>query len=308
MVEVISYPKISALSYIEKFLHPTTTVVVQEKLDGSNVGIRRVDGQLVLQSRTTIINPAAPGMFAPFVTWALANEQLSQLREGVVLYGEFVNNQGKIRYAEKQPFVLFDVFHLPAGQDIYGFYAAPNDLPRFAANFELALVPTIYSGSWGDLPTPLDALVANMTDKQEGVVVKAYHASRRWENPDTGASGVNYLPILAGKVVRDAFKETSTPRTALRGQADTALDSIAEALVTPARVRKAVLRVVENGGDAERAHTAIPFVSKDAHDEDVDLIKEMLFKAYWKPIGNRIARRTVDLHPAALQELAATAA
>lgn len=294
---VISYPKIRALHYIEHLLKPDTHVVIQEKLDGSNVGIRNVNGELVIQSRTTVIDQSNPGMFRPVVEWANQHPHLATLSKDAALYGEMAVNQGKIKYDEKVPFVLFDVLDLMTNQ---------FDDPTWWANeLNVPVVTTLYRGPWGDMAFSEQSLRSSIGENQEGFVIKAYDITERWENPETGATGEVHHPLLGGKIVRDDFKEIKVSQTTMKDSKERGIEAIADMLVTDARVRKATQRVLEEGGDHTKGHLVIGKVAKDAHDEDEALVKDQLFKAYWPQINRLIAQRTLELHPSVVRELAA---
>src|SRR5688500_16337482 len=113
-MDVIKYPSVEALTKVVQFFDEQQPWVrIEEKIDGSNVAIRLVDGQLVLQSRTQIIDQSTPGMFKKFVDWAVANVGIFE--PDFIYYGEMVGN-GKLRYPDAPPFLLFDVFDSLTGE------------------------------------------------------------------------------------------------------------------------------------------------------------------------------------------------
>src|SRR3990167_7794184 len=89
--------------------HP---VVVQEKLDGSQLSFRVVDGALFIRSKGAVIDPENPAdLFAPAVRWILNNQ--SELVPGWTYRAEAISkpkhNTLVYSRAPESGFVLFDV-------------------------------------------------------------------------------------------------------------------------------------------------------------------------------------------------------
>jgi hypothetical protein len=311
---VLEYPKIRALHYIEGDLSPEQHVVVQEKLDGSNVSILVRDGQFVLQSRTTIIDPTNPGMFKPFVTYVEQNKDAlsTYLKEGDAIYGEMVQNQGKIQYPITQAFAIFDIGHVSpepvpgrrADASSFDAHYIPYSyqiINELAVHIGATAAQLLWAGAWRDFPR--DAKISEWinSEKSEGIVIKAYDVDMQWMDDDGTIKG-HYFPILGGKVVRDDFRELATPLKNPK-RSNVPLEFIAQSLVTQARVDKATRRVQENGGDWTKADQVIKAVLKDAHDEDESYIKDMMFKALWGKMGADVAKKVLELHPASVEAL-----
>lgn len=307
----LEYVKIRNISYVEKDIPRDAQVEVQVKYDGSNVAVRKHEGSLILQSRTQFIDIQAPGMFKPFVDWVSEHvEQLNaNLIDGAIAYGEMLSNQGKIKYPQKVPFVLFDFGLIkkhpnpnhpqPDSFDArYMSFFPPFD--NDAARFGSSVVDTWWRGAYKDLP--LETLKARLTDEHEGFVIKAYDVTTRWQNPETGESGEHFYPLLAGKVVREDYQELKTGKTAMK-KVDDPLAEIADRVVTLPRVRKAVMRVLEEGGDYTKPHLVISKVAKDTHDENADDVKEWLWKAYWPKMHSLFAKKALELHAQVLDEM-----
>ncbi len=300
---VIEYPKIAQLPRVAEFLEQHKwPVYVQEKVDGSNVAIRFVNGELVLQSRTTIIDQEKPQMFAKFVAWAkdhFTDEQRQELEEqDVVLYGEMVGN-GKLKYdPATPPFLLFDI----RKNDFFGMpmFVPTSYLPSWGRTYNIPVIKTEWSGRFDQLENA-ESLIRTSeygTIEAEGIVIKAFDVTCWYTRAD--GEVIKYTePILAAKVVREDFKETRAPKRALGEVADP-LGAIAEAVVTDARLRKAQQRAEEEGKyDPQRPHTLIPYVARDIHEEEEEYIKSLLFKAYWKGINKCIAQKVIELSSSA---------
>jgi hypothetical protein len=286
-IPVIKYPSVEALSKVVQFFDESKPWVrIEEKIDGSNVSIRFDDGQLVLQSRTQIIDQSAPTMFKKFVDWAVAN--VDKFDHDRIYYGEMVGN-GKLRYPDAPPFLLFDVYHRKHDEwvmllDGHEWLGIP-------------VVKALYEGPWQSYEHVQSFMgKSSYADVEaEGVVVKAFNVPCWYINRASGER-VDYIDkMLAGKLVRESYQETKAPKTKLDSQPDP-LYAIAEALVTEARIQKAAQRLQEEGRyDPSKPHTLIPIVAQDVAKEDFEYVKELLFSAYWKPLSRNIAKVVVNL-------------
>lgn len=290
MVDVIKYPSVESLTKVNPFFEATDKVVwIQEKIDGSNVGIlwTEEDG-LVIQSRTTIIDQSSPGMFKKVVDWAVANVDKFQDHFGYLFYGEMPGN-GKLRYPDAPPFIVFDIFYPQTNTWLF-----PDVIAR---DMGIPYASFLYEGGYHSIEHVQSFIGQSQFGDVtvEGVVVKSFEVPCWYENKTTGETMHYTAPLLAGKVVREDYKETKAPKTNLAHVVDP-LYAIAEALVTPARLQKAVQRLQEEGRyDPDKPHLLIPIVSQDVHKEDQDYVKELLFNAYWKQLGRSIAQRTIEL-------------
>lgn len=88
-------------------------VIVQIKLDGSNVGVARVNGELVPLMRAGYTALSSPYvMHHMFHEWAMENEhKFSFLKEGERIAGEWLAQAHGTRYhLPHDPFVPFDIF------------------------------------------------------------------------------------------------------------------------------------------------------------------------------------------------------
>lgn len=309
MSDVIEYPKVVALSKLhEFFLHHDSLVVVTEKVDGSNVAVRVVDEQLLLQSRTTKIDQNNPGMFRPFVEWAQQAFVAGCFKElelfsDTIYYGEMIGN-GKIKYKENVPFLMFDAVSVGETAMAQPYETWDGSPHLTAQQYNIPFISPLYEGTYQGLLALVDGDISRLATHwtsafsdapMEGVVVKACDVTC-WYTRAADGEVVKYTePLLAGKVVREDYKETRAPKRALDQVVDP-LAAIAESLVTEARLQKAIQRAQEEGKyDSLRPHTLIPYVARDVHDEDMTLVHELLERAYWKPLNSAIAKRVVQL-------------
>jgi hypothetical protein len=88
-------------------------VIVQEKLDGSNVGVARLDGMLFPLSRAGYLAGSSPyEQHWRFAEWVYANQDrfMLVLQDGERLCGEWLMQAHGTRYSLKhEPFVAFDL-------------------------------------------------------------------------------------------------------------------------------------------------------------------------------------------------------
>lgn len=287
MTELIPYPKSVALDKVEQALEGKV-VRIEEKIDGSNVGIHKVDDELILQSRNLILDKDKPGSFSKFVAWVKEHEAglLEYMHDGELWYGETVG-MGKLRYPNAPPFILFDILHASKEWSKRAHFPPNIDI-------NIPLYVGLYQGI-EHVRSFLGPSQYNGAIEKEGVVVKATNVTLSYTNKTTGETMFYTEPLLVAKLVREDYKEVKAPVSNLANVADP-LDKIAESVVTSARVDKAIQRLEEEGRyDRDKPHQLIPIVAKDVHDEEQDLIKDLLFQAYWKSLTRKMAALTVEL-------------
>ncbi len=90
-------------------------VIVQEKLDGANVGVLKMDGRLIPLTRAGYEASTSPmQQFQMFCDWVRENEQVfdSILLEGERIVGEWLVMAHGTRYKLRhEPFVAFDIMY-----------------------------------------------------------------------------------------------------------------------------------------------------------------------------------------------------
>lgn len=170
------------------------TVVVEEKIDGANVGISfDSSGSLQLQNRGEFIRAGAHPQFEPL--WAWAYERLAELRELLgntcILFGEWCFAVHTIEYgALRDWFVAFDIYSRPDK----AFYSVGRR-NRVLEPLSIEIVPEIDRGRF-DLDELLPLLEQESRYgrvEMEGIVVR--------EIVDGKWSGIR------GKIVRPRFLE-----------------------------------------------------------------------------------------------------
>ena len=265
-----SYPKVFAIGHRavqDLFLDP---VVVQEKVDGSQISFGTFDGVLKIRSKGAEIVPDAPEkMFAKGVETIAAIAPL--LTGGWTYSGEYIRTpKHNVLAYDRVPrghIVLFDVRY---GDEQYH---TPHDVMVEAERLGLEVVPTLFEGVI-DSPEKLVVLLETQSilggQKIEGVVVKNY--KRFGEDKKA----------LMGKYVSEAFKEVHKGewRAANPTKADV-VQSIIAGLRTPARWQKAVQHLRDRGellGEPRDIGALIKEVQEDTISECEAEIKELLYR------------------------------
>lgn len=156
-----------------------TDVVVEEKLDGANLGLSLApDGGLRAQNRGQYLAEPHAGQFARLPAWlAQHGEALRQvLTPELIVFGEWCAARHSLDYAALPDwFLLFDVYERGAGR--FWSSARRNAL---AASAGLVTVPRLADGP--QTVASLKALVATQASRYrpgplEGVVIRQESAS-----------------------------------------------------------------------------------------------------------------------------------
>jgi len=249
-------------------------IVVQEKLDGSQVSFGIFDDTLHIRSRKVPVYIADPGMFKPLVEHLVKIQ--GWLRHEVVYRGEFFAGprQNTLKYgrAPLGHLVLFDME--------YG-----NGTARYETDYDVLCVAAEDIGvdvvpQYGIIAAPPTPQQLNewkereslLGGKIEGVVLKNYNAIDRDGK------------VLMAKFVSSDFRETHSKEWKKQNpsQGDV-IALIIEQVRTEARWRKAVQHLRENGtlaGEARDIGNLIKEVQADIRSEAADEIKEMLWQAF----------------------------
>jgi len=94
------------------------SLIIEEKIDGTNVGIHFSDGQLMLQCRGHLISEGMHCQYDLFKQWTVVKQNLLQERLGeqFILYGEWMYAKHSIYYCElPHYFFEFDIYDKQAG-------------------------------------------------------------------------------------------------------------------------------------------------------------------------------------------------
>lgn len=155
-------------------------VVVEEKLDGANVGLSLApDGSLRAQNRGQYLSEPHAGQFARLPAWLVQHGEALRtvLKPHLILFGEWCAARHSLDYAALPDwFLLFDVYDRDSGR----FWSTVRR-NALAAQVELKTVPQVMRGK-----TTLKALTQTVTTTSssyrdgplEGVVIRS--ESKEW--------------------------------------------------------------------------------------------------------------------------------
>lgn len=289
------YPSIERLDKAVHLFTPETDIIVQEKLDGSNFGFYYKNGDIIFQSRNNCLGENPDKMFQPAIDSVrlgldVAFDKLENYQD-YVFYGEALGN-GKIKYDTPTKFVLYDVYNREIDE-----WLTDEKVTDLAYRLGFATVHVIYAGKWQGFDHIKSLLGKSYYgDAQaEGVVVKAYYLQGTYTDKETGDVGTYTIPYYMGKLVTAEYQEFNKTKTAI-DEVDDPLSVIAQQFVTQARIDKAIARLIEQGNTEYKPHDIVAEVNRDVKKEEADTIKEQLFKAFWGPIGRRMAQGVLDLY------------
>lgn len=97
----------------------TSTLVIEEKVDGANIGISIQHGQLKIQNRGSYIEPGFADQFNVLWDWAYNKLSLFEkhLQEKYILFGEWCYAKHSIKYSRLPDFFIgFDLFDKDANK------------------------------------------------------------------------------------------------------------------------------------------------------------------------------------------------
>lgn len=276
-MRISTYPSIYNLGHkalIDLLAEP---VVVQEKIDGSQISFRRAfpneieDGQppLSIRSKGADLHIEAPDKMFQRGIQAIA-ERYSMLTPGWIYRGEYLmrpkHNALAYDRIPRDHVVLFDIDTLDQS------YLTPGELADEAARIAFEAVPVLYRGMIDDITffrTLLEATSMLGGAKVEGVVIKNYQRF----NLDHKA--------LMGKFVSEAFREIHGNEWKAANPSRTdVIQFLGSKIRTPARWAKAVQHLRE-AGKIEDAPRDIGLLFKEVPADIERECKEEIVEALW---------------------------
>mgnify|MGYP001593592837 CR=1 FL=1 len=271
-----SYPDIYNLGHraVEELL--SGPVVVQEKVDGSQLSFSVVNGVLEFRSKgREFFAATADKMFVPAVETVVAIAD--KLIPNAIYRGEALSKpkHNVLAYARVPigGIVLFDVEF--SGQH----YVVPEELADIAKSLGLEAVPLFHRGNIS--AEQIEALLSLTSflggTKIEGVVIKNY------------ARFTTDKKVMMGKYVSEVFKETH--KIEWKAGPDF-MTTVVNSLRTEARWQKSVQHLRDDGkleGSPRDIGPLIRAVLDDVLKEEQESLKDILFKHYWKEIAKGLS-------------------
>jgi len=294
MANLPAYSKVFALGHRNILGVLDDPVVVQEKIDGSQISFGLIDGEISIRSHGAQIYPEdPPKMFKKAVEEI--RKRSNVLREGYIYRGEYLSkpkhNTLAYERTPKDYIILFDI-----DRDGLCNYLSQEELKREATRIGFEVVPLFYQGK-----ATLDILKGFLSQESvlgkqpiEGVVAKNY-----------GMFTTNKKVAMA-KVVSKDFQEKH--QKSWRKENPTRSDIIVklvETYRTEARWAKALQHLKEEDrilGEPRDIGSLIAEVKRDVLEECEDEIKEELFKFFWDPIRRQITHGLPEWYKELLAE------
>jgi ATP-dependent RNA circularization protein (DNA/RNA ligase family) len=147
-------------------------VIIEEKVDGANVGIIRTKDNFRLQKRGSLVDTSEHEQYNRFKAWANENyEKIMSIPQNIIVYGEFMYAQHHIFY-DKLPdwFLVFEIYDTKMQK--YWDYWTRHE---FCESNGLAQAPLIFEG-FIDKSECIKIVpkVSKYGSKAEGMVIKKY--------------------------------------------------------------------------------------------------------------------------------------
>jgi len=276
-----AFPKINALGtkYVRDIFQDTVTI--EEKIDGSQIGFGRVDGELVIRSKGTILDQSNPdNLFQEGVAYIKSVAEL--IPDNMFFYGEYLKRprHNTICYDRipRHHITLFAVATLPDN-----FSSDRSTLEYWASKLDVEVIPHLFTGilhSKEELDHYMQSVSKLGGSKVEGIVIKNYQRGVQM-TPDY------VLPIMCAKLVSEEFKEVHRGRWKDEETQGGKLEKFYEGFRTPARWAKAVQHLRERGDLTETPKdigALFKEVSMDIEAEEGEFIKEQLYLMYRKEL------------------------
>lgn len=277
-----SYPKLYALGHRairDIFLDD---VVIEEKIDGSQLSFGVIGGELRVRSKGRQIDLDYPdSLFLEGVEYLKSIKH--KIRPEYIYWGEYLKKprHNVLAYSRipANHIIGFDIVYGPE------MYMLHEKKIAYFNELGLETVPLLYEGrvaNYENFHEFLDRVSCLGGQKIEGVVVKKYNRF----GPDGRA--------LMGKFVSEAFKEVARNTWVDKGGSNKGLiEKLISRYTTEARWNKAVQHLRELGLITDTPADIGPImkeVHKDIIEECGDEIKEELFSWAWKFIARGITR------------------
>lgn len=294
MSNIPSYSKVFALGHRQILGVLDNPVVVQEKIDGSQISFGLVNGELSIRSKgAQIYLEDPPKMFNKAIE--VISKRKDMLRDGYVYRGEYLSKPKHNTLAyERTPIdyiILFDI-----DKDGLCNYLPYSEVKQEAERIDFEVVPLFYEGK-----ATLDLLKSFLSRESvlggqliEGVVAKNY------------SMFTDDKKIAMAKVVSSDFQEKHQKSWKIQNPSRSdVVTSIVETFRTEARWNKALQHLKEEDkilGEPRDIGNLIAEVKRDVLDECGDEIKEVLFKFFWKTIERQITHGLPEWYKELLAE------
>ncbi len=277
-MKINSYPKVHNIGHPNISALFEGPVLIEEKLDGSQISFGDVDGLFIRSKRMDITN-AQDKMFQP------AAEIISGLSliPGLFYRGEYLRKEKHncLTY-NRTPKNMIALFDISRGPDVYMSY---EEKAEEAQRIGLEIVPRLAQRevhSLDEIKELMDTESFLGGPKVEGLVFKNYE---RWSRDGK--------PMM-GKHVSEAFKEKHVKDWKNRNPSGKdVIMQMKREYCAEARWQKALQRLSEEGKLQQAPQDIGPLIAEiiqDLKTEEEDAIKERLFRWAWPAIARSSTR------------------
>lgn len=251
-------------------------VEITEKVDGSQLGFGKVNGELFVRSKgkeQDLDNPDM--MFEKAVEYVKSIE--ARLPDNYTFYGEYLNKpkHNTLAYDRipKNGIALFGVYD-SVGREHFGM----DTITDWANRLEVDTVPLLFKGeanAEGILTMVNDTVSYLGGQNIEGVVVKRY----------TPWMFMGQIPqtVMSGKYVTEAFKEVHIKNWKKENTGKGKLEVAVSQYKSPARWNKAIQHLRDDGtltGTPKDIGLLIKECREDIIKEEKENIKDQLWEIY----------------------------
>ena len=236
-IEQKKYMSITRLGHrsTKGVLNKGDRIVVQEKLDGANASIVKIDGEVKCFSRNHELSEEKT--LDGFYEFANSLD-LEELNDGFVLFGEWLTKH-KVIYPEeiRKTFWLYDIYDKEKNE-----YMSFDTVRAIGIYFGLNVVPVLFEGEYESFEqlesfvgeTKVGGTVGGKT-QGEGIVVKRPEYRDRYGNQ------------IFVKLVTQEFAEIQKQKLPKDPSIITPEQKFANAVMTDARIEKHLHKLVDEG-------------------------------------------------------------
>jgi RNA ligase len=297
-MKVHSYGKVWALGHMQAEGLLMGTVVVQEKLDGSQFSFGNIGGELCARSKGAAVGEGGnvEGMFSKAYKTADLIFRTGTVPENMVVRGEVLekpkHNSLTYNRTPTGNIIIWDIT-LNDGSESY---LPPHEVKRYADMWGMEVVPTYHIGalttndlkqSWEKYWSKKDSVLGGPI---EGIVIKNYAR--------TDGMG----KMLCAKIVREEFKELNNENWKSQ-QTGSVIDQIIASFNRENIWKKAIQHAQETGvltNSAKDIGYLIGAVKRDFGTENGKAIKKRIFKEFYSDIERGIMKGFPEWYKAKL--------
>lgn len=253
-------------------------IIVQEKIDGSQISFGVIDGELQVRSRGCLIHVEAPdNMFSSGVS--VIKEKQDKLLPNHIYRGEYLKKpKHNVLAYDRVPKGLIVLFDVEVGIGTQS-YLSQSQVEQEAERLGFDYAPVYHIGRIGSLDLLRDCLSRLSIlggSKIEGVVVKNY-----------GKFTADHK-VMMGKFVSEDFKEIHQQEWKKENPTPQDVkEQLILSLRTPARFNKAVQHLMEAGTLTHSTKDIGPLIKEVGNDiekEEKDFIMQKLYEQFWPDI------------------------